>query len=155
MSRGRKLKNINAFGGRTVMSLTLIFCLPQMTPDNLLGLFSEPVRCLAVLSGRPARVVFTLLGSLDGILGHRPVPMTWVRVKQTEVRGRDQPRPACRESWAGSLTHRLTKSHSPTKSHRPPLCLSLVPRECWLLRNHVCTRKYSAQLSDPKVFSPF
>lgn len=135
------------------MSLTLIFCLPQMTPDNLLCPFSEPVRRLAVLSGRPARVVFTLLGSLDGIVGH--VPMTWVWVKQTEVRGRDQPRPASRESWAGSLTHQLTKSHCPTKSHHPPLCLSFVPRERWLLRNHVCTRKYFAQLSDPKVFSPF
>lgn len=131
------------------MSLILIFCLLQMTPDNPLGPFSEPVRRPAVLSGRPARVVFTLLGSLDGILGHSPVPVTWVRVKQTEVRGRDQPRPARRESWAGSLTHGLTKSH------RPPLCLSFVPRERWLLRNHVCTRKYSAQLSDPKVFSPF
>lgn len=77
------------------------------------------------------------------MLGHSPVPVPWVSVKQTELRRSDRPRPARRESWPGSLAHRLTKSH------RPPLCLSFVRRESWLLRNHVCARKYTAQLSDP------
>lgn len=92
-------------------------CLPQMIPDDPLGQFSEPVRRLTVLAGCPARVLIILLGSLSGVLGHSPAPVTWVSVKQTEVRGRDRPRPARRESWPGSLTHRLTKSH------RPPLSL--------------------------------
>lgn len=117
-------------------------CLRQI-PDDPLGQFSEPVRRLTVLAGCPARVLTILLGSLSGMLGHSPVPVTWVSVKQTELRRSDRPRPARRESWPGSLAHRLTKSH------HPPLCLSFVRRESWLLRNHVCTRKYTAQLSDP------
>ena len=96
-----------------------VCCLPQMIPDDPLGQFSKPVRHLTVLAGCPAGVLIIRLASLSGMLGHSPVPMTWVSIKQTEVRGRDRLRPARRESWPGSLTHLLTKSHLPPLSLRP------------------------------------
>lgn len=123
-------------------------CLRQI-PDDPLGQFSGPCQapyCTGWLScQRPA----ILPGSLSGICWDWPCSVPWVSVKQTDSEASDQGWPLRKGSW--SLAH-SSQSHT-----APPLCLSFVMRESWLLRNpHLSLSRSTLHNSVTQVagFSP-